>query len=254
MAAGIDVDVLPGAIHVIAGSNGVGKSTLVKTMARQLKPVCGEVMLNGANIWDVAPVEFARQVSYVPQSLELSQDLTVFELVMLGRTPHQRWWSWQVSQEDRDAVKDALEKTETWDLRTKYLSNLSGGERQRALLAGALAQQPRFILLDEPTAHLDFKHQLELADLLAQLKQQGLGLLLVLHDLNLIARIADYVVLLGKGQEAPSPVVSRGDVTTVLTQENLRRAYEVEVDVIEDPKSANRIYLARSQSARNPVA
>jgi len=238
----VAIELGSGSILVIAGPNGAGKSTLIKAIARQLKPQSGQVLLDQTDIWTLSPKEYARQVAYVPQALEPGQDLTVEELVMLGRNPHQSWWSWSASQEDRQAARCALEKTETWNLRAQYLSSLSGGERQRAIIAMALAQEPRFLLMDEPTSHLDFRHQIELAEILEELRSQGLGIALVLHDLNLMARLADHVLLISKDGNAVSRVESQGPPSSVLEPATLRRTYQVEVSIIVDPRSGEKLF------------
>ncbi|HEY9778205.1 MAG TPA: ABC transporter ATP-binding protein [Planktothrix sp.] len=246
----LEVVVSGGEIVVIAGPNGVGKSTIVKVLSRQLKPMEGNVFFNGNDVWKMTPMEFARQVAYVPQSMETGHDMTVEEIVMLGRNPHQNWWQWYGSQSDRDAVDAALAATELSGLRSKSLAELSGGERQRAAIATALAQDPAFMLLDEPTAHLDFRHQLELVSLLQSLRdKKGIGCLLVLHDLNLIARAADRVVLLQKQPGAPSKIAATGAPPAVLTRENLQRVFEVEVQIHTDPESGETFYNAIKSTA-----
>jgi iron complex transport system ATP-binding protein len=232
VAQNIDLTVSSGEILVIAGPNGAGKSTILKTLVNQIAPLAGTIKLNGADTSAITPRQFASEIAYVPQSLELGQDLTVEELVSLGRNPHQQWWSWRASAEDRRQVEDALKKTETEALKDRYISRLSGGEKQRAMIAMALAQQPVFMMLDEPTAHLDFRHQLELIDLLLNLAQQNIGIIVVLHDLNLIARLADRVLLLEKLDGSPSVIAASGATTDVLTAENLRRVYKVHVSII----------------------
>ena len=170
---------MPNQIVAVAGPNGAGKSTLIKTMARQLKPLTGTVELNGKNIWTISTQEYAGKVAYVPQDIEASTELSVEQMVMLGRNPHQKWWQWYGANSDTDAVNKALNDTEMEKLRGKPICQLSGGERQRAALATALAQEPIFMFLDEPTSHLDFKHQIELLALLKRLRANGLGIMIV---------------------------------------------------------------------------
>lgn len=239
----VQLTMTAGNVLAIAGPNGAGKSTLIKSLARLIKPISGTIELSGQDIWTMPARAFAKRVSYVPQSQVFEQDLTVQELVGLGRNPHQPWWSWNASAEDRDAVKDALEKTFTWELRSKYLANLSGGERQRALIATALAQRPQFMLLDEPVSHLDFRHQLELVDLLDSLREQGLGVVVVLHDLNIIAKLADNVLLLDKVSEQPSRVVACGQTAEVLDPAKLKQVFQVDVRRIADAASATEYYV-----------
>jgi iron complex transport system ATP-binding protein len=235
VAAELNVLVEAGQVLVIAGPNGVGKSTVLKTLAKQLQPITGSITLNGVDVHKMQARDFASKVSYVPQSLELMQDLTVRELVSLGRNPHQQWWSWSASENDRTAIQGALEKTETAEFKDKYLSQLSGGEKQRALIAMALAQEPQFMLLDEPTAHLDFRHQLELVALLKELAGQKIGICLVVHDLNLMASVADRVLLLRKNSGSPSTIAASGSTIEVLHPEILKQVYDVNVEIVAVP-------------------
>ncbi|SRR5579885_621402 len=219
---------------VLGGANGTGKSTLLKILARQLKPLSGEVKLGGADTRSMSPEEFARQVAYVPQSLELNTHLTVEELVMLGRNPHQQWWSWHASDKDKDTVLKALERTELNKLRSRAITTLSGGELKRAMIATALAQETPFILLDEPVAHLDFKHQLSLLSLIVELKNSGLGILIVLHDLNMIERVADHVVLLKKDENGLSRIALSGARDQILSDKNIEDVFEVKTNILKD--------------------
>jgi len=246
---GVDIVLAPGEIVVVLGPNGVGKSTLVKSLARQLKPMRGKATLGGTDVWELSAMQFAAQVAYVSQNIEPGQDLTVQEIVMLGRNPHQSWWQWYGSAEDKQAVDAALDATELKELRSKYLSQLSGGERQRAMIATALAQQPAFMLLDEPMAHLDLRHQLEVVVLLQRLRDtKRIGSLLVLHDLNLAARAADRVVLIKAESHAPSRIAASGRPAEVLVREHLRSVFGVEVSVITDNANGQIVFSANLPS------
>ena len=242
----VNLELKPGKITVIAGPNGCGKSTLVKTFARQLGPLSGHVTLEGNDIRQWSHSEFAQRVSYVPQStdLALSRSLSVEELVMLGRNPHQKWWSWSESAEDRIAVDRALAETEMSSLKDRRLANLSGGERQRAMIATALAQQPKFVLLDEPVSHLDFKHQ----SLIKEMKEREIGALVVLHDLNLMWRLADEIVLIkghSKGAEL-NRIHRTGAPDEVLTKENVSTIFEVEIDINKMENGETYFHLLRA--------
>lgn len=234
-----------GEIVVIAGPNGAGKSTTIKTIARQIKPVSGRITLDNYDLETIGHRDFAKLVAYVPQILEVSSSMIVEEVVSLGRNPHQPWWSWQASKADEQAVEFAIEKTELAALRKRAICELSGGERQRAAIAMALAQDARFILLDEPTAHLDFRHQLQLVDLLKQLKEMGIGVLLVLHDLNLTASLADRVYLLAtpKTGSEPSYIARSGPPKEVFNEATLKLVYEVEVSIMQDATTGMTSYL-----------
>ncbi len=249
VAEKIDFTLHAGEIVAIAGPNGAGKSTLLKTVARQASPLSGQILLAGAAIGQLASSDFARQVAYVPQSVDGSTNLTVMELVSLGRNPHQHWWSWNQSCADICAIEQALKRTGTWELRHQIISTLSGGERQRASIATALCQQPSFLLLDEPSAHLDFRHQLELTELLCEMRKNGLGVLVVLHDLTLTARLADKVLLLTKPEEGPSSPAGFDSPDTIFTPATLRQVYRVEISILQDPASGRSVYTI-SNSAK----
>lgn len=239
---GVNVEISGGEILAVAGPNGAGKSTLVKALARQLKPMGGTVTLGGTDIWALTPAEFAAKVAYVPQALEPGHDLTVEEVVMLGRNPHQSWWRWYATGADKNAVESALVATNMLAHRKHYMSELSGGERQRACMATALAQQPQYMILDEPTSHLDFGHQLDLLAQMKQLKSANIACIIVLHDLNLISRIADRVLLLKAEELKPSYVVSLGPTESVLTKPLLAEVFKVDVQTIVDQESGQTLF------------
>ena len=231
-------------ITVLCGPNGSGKSTLLKTIARQISPLGGAVRIEGEDLLSMQTLQLAKTLAYVPQFIEMQRSLSVGEWVALGRNPHQQWWSWSISDEDRNKITNALSRTKCSELKSKMIDELSGGERQRVLIATALAQEPSYLLLDEPTAHLDFRHQLELLDLLKSLKNEGLGILIVLHDLNLTARIADQVVLIKEGNGSGlSEMAARGDVSEVLSVDLLKKVYGVEMQIMQSTDGSQSGYL-----------
>ena len=170
-------------------------------------------------------LELARHLAVVPQSSELPSDYGVFDLVMMGRTPHLGFLS-QETKQDKDLVEQVMKRTDTWQFRDRFSHQLSGGERQRVVLARALAQEPMFLLLDEPTNHLDLKYQVEVIRLVQQEVSRGLGALVVLHDLNLAARMCDRILVLHQGQ-----VVAEGKPEEVLNKALLERVYQTSVSV-----------------------
>jgi len=248
----INLTLEPGEVLAIQGPNGSGKSTLMKSLARQLKPSAGTISLDGQNIWNMNIVDFARQVAYVPQSMETPHDMTVHELVRLGRNPHQNWWSNQLSKADIATIDSALERCGLTRLSDKKLNELSGGEKQRALIAMALAQEPHFILMDEPTANLDFRYQLEVIAIIKELKEQKIGIATILHDLNLSARIADQIALVGvtdqENKGAPSTIVAIGRPEEVLKEDLLRSVFKVELAFVHDERSNLNLYVPISIS------
>jgi len=248
----INISLEPGQVLAIQGPNGSGKSTMMKGLARQLKPTCGTISIDGQNIWNMNILDFARQVAYVPQSLETPNEMTVNELVRLGRNPHQNWWSNQLSKADIATISSALDRCGLTRLGQKKLNELSGGEKQRALIAMALAQEPHFILMDEPTANLDFRYQLEVIAIIKELKEQKIGIATILHDLNLSARIADTIALVAgsqtAGQTTGSTIVAQGTPQEVLKEDLLRAVFAVELAFVHDSKSNLDLYVPISIS------
>ncbi|RDI94735.1 ABC transporter ATP-binding protein [Meiothermus sp. QL-1] len=208
----------------LLGPNGAGKSTLLRLMAGLLQPQVGEVWLEGRRLEAYSSWERGQRIAFLAQMGLYPEDLTVEEVVYLGRTPHLGLLG-RPGPADAEAVAWAMRATGVEAFRHRWLPTLSGGERQRVLLARALAARPSFLLLDEPTNHLDLHHQAEFLELLAGLKQQGMGILTVLHDPNL-ACWADRVAFLQAGR-----LWAWGRPEEVLTQELLQRAYGPQVRV-----------------------
>jgi iron complex transport system ATP-binding protein len=231
----------PGEVVAIAGPNGVGKSTLVKTLARQIRPLAGRVKLGNTDIWQMPPSEFAAKVAYVGQVADANVQLTVAEVVALGRNPHQSWWQWGESERDRQSIEHALDVTGLAKLKDKYVTNLSGGERQRAAIATALAQEPIFMILDEPTSFLDFRHQLELIELLQNLRSKKLGIVLVLHDLNLMKQLADRVLLLQSPDVGPSVVAGLDTAEMILDADLLQQVFGVSVHTAVEAETGKNV-------------
>jgi iron complex transport system ATP-binding protein len=178
-----------GELLSLLGGNGSGKSTLLKLLSRLLSPQQGIVWLDGKAIHTEAPNIVAQKMALLPQHQTVPSGLTVQQLVSLGRTPHQPWYQWELTAVDRSQVDRAMLLTQVIQFADRSVESLSGGERQRTFLALALAQNPRVLLLDEPTTYLDLRYQLELLTLLKDLQQQqGLTIITVLHELNLAIR------------------------------------------------------------------
>lgn len=202
----------------LLGPNGAGKSSLLRLMAALQKPTTGQVCLDGEPLAKLSSWKRGQAVGFLAQEGAYPLDLSAQEVVALGRTPHLGLLG-QPGLPDRQAVHWAMQQTQTANLAQRYLPTLSGGERQRVLLARALAAKPRFLLLDEPTAHLDLHHQAEFLCLLAGLRDQGMGVLTVLHDPNL-ALLANRVAFLHQGQ-----ILEVGLPQQVLRQDLLERVY-----------------------------
>lgn len=231
---GVSVAVKRGTVVAIAGGNGAGKSTLLKTIARLLGPIKGKILFDGQDLPSVPLPVLAKKLAYVPQDIANSRDLTVENMIALGRNPHQKWWQWRTDHNDKAAIESAIKSTELTELREKSVSEISGGERQRTAIAMSLAQQPEILLLDEPTAHLDFKHQKSLMQLLLHLKAEGMTIITCLHDLNFISQVCDQVICLKKAPKGPSRQLFAGAPREVLTGENLQSAFDTELRIIRD--------------------
>ena len=210
-------------IAAIIGPNGSGKSTLLKALARLLEPRAGRVEFMGEDLWQKTEREVAQKVAFLPQSAEPPGDITVMELVRMGRLPHRKFWD-SFSKEDGEACREALARTGMEKFAQRPILALSGGERQRARLAMALAQQPEVLLLDEPTTYLDIRHQLALMELVEELHDAlGLTVVMVLHDLNQAVRSAQRLIAVCAGE-----ILADGSPNAVFTRELVRGLYGVE--------------------------
>lgn len=230
----------------LLGANGSGKSTLLKLISRMLPLQSGTILLDGKAIQQQSTQTVAQQMAVLPQHQTLPAGLTVHQLVCLGRTPYQSWWQWSLTPTDHQHIKRALAQTEMLPFRNRPLENLSGGERQRAFLALALAQNPRVLLLDEPTTFLDLHHQLELLELLKSLNQdRGLTILTVLHDVNLAVRYSSRLALLKQGK-----LFDLGLPQQVLTPHNLAQVFGITAALIDSPVG---LQICAISAANTPV-
>jgi iron complex transport system ATP-binding protein len=226
----VSFDVQAGEVLALIGPNGVGKSTLLRACSGTLKPIGGRVLSDGQDVQRLRVEERAKSIAVVPQAVRLPEIFNVFETVLMGRTPYLGWLG-RESEADRSAVQSALERTATLDLAQRPIGELSGGEQQRVMIARALAQAAHILLLDEPTAHLDLKHQASVLSLVCDLAHtENYAVLIALHDLNLAAQYADRVALLSNGTIAAS-----GTPQAVLTEANLSPAYGLHITVYEHP-------------------
>jgi len=230
IVADLSLTLPAGKVTVIVGANACGKSTLLRGMARLLPPSAGVVHLNGADIHKLPTRELARELGILPQTPTAPDGITVADLVGRGRSPHQGWFR-QWTADDDAAVASALNVTGTAGLAGRSIDELSGGQRQRVWIAMALAQQTQVLLLDEPTTYLDLAHQVEVLDVVSELNaRRGITVAIVLHDLNLAARYADYLVAMKAGS-----IVAQGAPGEVLTAELVREVFGLESVVVPDP-------------------
>lgn len=203
---------------MLLGSNGSGKSTVIKLLSAFLKPACGTVELDGKRIDKLPSFERARKIAAVSQNMPPILNFTVEEMVLMGRFCRIGRIN-KPSDDDLQTVHESMRKMEVFQFANRYVRELSGGERQRVMLASALAQQPDYLLLDEPTAALDPAHSLELMQILRSLKGR-IGIMMVCHDLNLAWNYADNVIILQNGS-----TVFAGKTHEILTAENIRKAF-----------------------------
>ncbi|MCM3634845.1 ABC transporter ATP-binding protein [Paenibacillus camelliae] len=219
-------------ISVIIGANACGKSTLLKTLARLIKPASGQVILDGQPIHKIPSKQLARVVGLLPQSPIVPEGITVADLVGRGRYPHQSiFGSW--SKRDYEAVAEAMDIMNITELANRNIDELSGGQRQRVWIAMALAQQTDILFLDEPTTFLDITYQVEILDLLTDLNRNyGTTIVMVLHDINLSARYADYIFALRQGK-----LIAEGPPSEVITSQLIKDVFGLDCTVIQDPIS-----------------
>lgn len=217
----VNLTVGDGEVVSVLGPNGAGKSTLIKCIAGILRPKKGTVLVGEREITGLAPLERAQLIGYVPQSPVDGFPFTVFETVLMGRRPYMGWGP---SEQDLEAVSETLALLGLERFTLRHATELSGGERQRVLLAQALAREPEVLLLDEPTANLDLRGQLEALELVGEVvKERGIAAIVVLHDVNLASRFSDRIVFLHQGR-----VFAEDEPSSVLTPANVKAVYGVE--------------------------
>jgi len=227
---GVSLSVRAGEMLGIIGPNGSGKTTLLRTASGILQPFGGTVLLEGEDLHRMTTSDVARRLAFVAQDILVDFSFTVREIVMMGRTPHLGRLGWE-TRRDLDAAERATKFLDVNHIANRPITEISGGERQRVFIAMALAQEPKLLLLDEPTSHLDINHQVGIMDLIRRMNdEEGVSVLLVSHDLNLAAEYCDRLVLLGKGS-----IVMTGTPEEVLTEENIKEVYSTSVRLERNP-------------------
>ncbi|MBM7636206.1 ABC transporter ATP-binding protein [Streptococcus saliviloxodontae] len=217
-------------ITTIIGANGCGKSTLLKALTRIQALQKGHIYIDGEAIAKLPTKEIAKRIALLPQVLEATEGITVYELVSYGRFPHQRYLG-TLNQEDRDKIHWAMEVTKVTEFANSDVDALSGGQRQRVWIAMALAQDTDTIFLDEPTTYLDMNHQLEVLELLQKLNRESQKtIIMVLHDLNLSARFSDYLIAMKSGS-----IRYQGPVEDVMTPDVIRDIFKIDAQITTDP-------------------
>ncbi len=234
----LSLSIETGSVTTLVGPNGSGKSTVLKALARMLHPKHGAVYLDGRAINRLSTREVARRLAILPQGPTAPEELSVAELVEQGRYPHAGPLR-LFDESDRAAIAKALAETHMTEFRHRRLDRLSGGERQRAWIALALAQETPILLLDEPTTFLDIGHQLEVLDLIQHLNaEQGMTIVLVLHDLNQAARYSKRMVVFERGR-----IVVDGAPDAVLTPEMLAQVFHVQAHIVPHPEDGSPVCL-----------
>ncbi|WP_102029317.1 heme ABC transporter ATP-binding protein [Salirhabdus sp. Marseille-P4669] len=226
----ISFQVKEGTCFGIIGPNGVGKSTLLKIISGLIEPSSGKIMLRNKELASISQKKLAREMAVLSQSGLPTYPLSVEDTIMMGRYPHLHWYE-REGKKDKEIVERVMEQTGVTSLREKLLDTLSGGERQRVAIAKAMVQQPKLLLLDEPTTYLDIHHQLVVLQLVKKWqKEAGLTVVMVMHDLNLASQFCDQLLLLNNGG-----IEKVGSIEEVIEKDTLSKVYETVPEIIEHP-------------------
>lgn len=238
---GISASFAPAQFTGLLGPNGTGKSTLLRLLAGLLQPSRGSVKLGDAPLSSFSRRSLAKRLAFVPQDVRLNLPFTCREVVAMGRFAHKSSWQLFGNSKHDDVVERCLEETATAHLAERKITEVSGGEAQRVRIAQALAQESDIILLDEPTAHLDIKHQVAVMELALRLRQRGMTVIAALHDLDFAAVYCDRLILLHN-----HTVFQDGSPAQVVNAENLRSVFDIHAEVVRDEDERVRVRLRRN--------
>jgi ABC-type cobalamin/Fe3+-siderophores transport system ATPase subunit len=245
ISEGLSVSIPDRSFTVIVGANACGKSTLLRALARLIKPSAGRVVLDGQTITSYPAKEVARRLGLLPQTSIAPEGITVADLIARGRYPHQKLLR-QWSKEDEAAVIAAMDATKVTALSHRLVDELSGGQRQRVWVAMVLAQETPLLLLDEPTTFLDITHQIELLDLMGDLnRRNGQTIVAVLHDLNHACRYASHIIAMRDGK-----VIAEGPPRDIVTAELVEQVFGLACIIIGDPISHTPLVIPRGSQHR----
>jgi len=227
----IDLSVKSGEWLGVIGPNGSGKSTLIKGICRIIKPLKGNIFLKGKNISRYSNTLISQTISYLPQQFISNMQISVKELVALGRSPYKNFWEFNLNKTDHEKINEAINLVDMYDFKEALLTQISGGQRQRAYLALALAQEPEILILDEPTNALDMKYQIKFLEIIRKLKEKkDLSIITILHDLNLTARYAEKILALKNGEN-----IGYGNCNEIISEKKIKDIFGVNVLVSDTP-------------------
>lgn len=233
---GLNIEFKKGQFYIIVGPNGSGKTTVLKTIIKNIVPSKGYIELEGNNLKNIKARNLASRLSYIPQNTNVDIEFTCYDLVMMSRNYKLKTFQSE-SKKDKDIVIDAMKKMEVLHLKDKAITEISGGEKQRVILARAIAQETSSIILDEPISNLDIKHQILVMEYLKKLREEGKTIITVLHDLNFALNYADYGILVSKGK-----VFSQGKIEDVITPKTIKEVYGVDSEIIKKNNKSFVIY------------
>ncbi len=244
---GVNADIPRGGLVGILGPNGSVKTTLLRILGGLLSPASGRVTLDGQNLQSISRATTARRMAMVPQETQLAFEYSVLEMAMMGRYPHLGAFEVE-GPDDLVIARDALRATGTLHLESRLFNTLSGGEKQRVVIAGALAQNPDILLLDEPTASLDLAYQLEIRSILYKLNdERGLTIVVSTHDLNLAAGLCRDLILLDRGR-----ILAAGPTQSILEPSLIRTLYGVDVDIARNARTGHLTIVPVARAAELP--
>lgn len=238
----VSLSIERGKIYAIIGPNGCGKTTFLRVISRSMKPISGNVLLDGTDIFRTNTKKVARKMAILAQSNTTMSDVTVRKLVTYGRYAHKEWWQGNTTL-DNDIVDFAIRRTNLTGYEDRRINTLSGGERQRAWIAMSLAQKPEILLLDEPTTYLDISHQLEIMELVTALnREEGITIVMVLHDINHAARYSDNLVVMHD-----HGIWRTGEPWDVLESGVLHDVFRVDAEITREEESGKPIFYAKKK-------
>jgi iron complex transport system ATP-binding protein len=244
----VNAGVQRGGLVGILGPNGSGKTTLLRLLGGLLRPSRGRISLDGVDLHAIPRATVARRMAMVPQETQLAFEYTVLEMATMGRYPHLGAFEIE-GPEDLEIAREALRATGTHHLASRLFNTLSGGEKQRVVIAGALAQNPDILLLDEPTASLDLAYQLEIRSILHELnRERDLTIVVSTHDLNFAASLCRELVLLHRGR-----VLASGTTETMLDPTLIGKLYGVEVDISANARTGQLTVIPVARAAESPL-